>query len=61
MAREKEKVKSQGIFDRHRTFMAFKRAEASSALWPPERKATPGTAPGTVLKQAAHRGIRHLL
>ena len=47
MARENEKVSTHGALDRHLTFMAFKRAEASSALWPPDRKATPGTAAGT--------------
>ena len=47
MALEYENVSAQGIFDLNRMFIAFKRAEASSALWPPERNATPVTAAGT--------------
>ena len=31
--------------------MAFKRAEASSADWPPDKNAIPGTAAGTVRKR----------
>ena len=51
MARENEKVNTQGIRDLNRTFIAFRRAEASSLGWPPDKNATPGTAAGTVCKR----------
>jgi hypothetical protein len=37
--------------DLNLTIMAFKRADANSAGWPPDRKATAGTAAGTALKK----------
>ena len=37
--------------DLNRAFMAFRRAEASSADWPPDRNAIPGTAAGTARKR----------
>jgi hypothetical protein len=51
MARENENVNAQGIRDLKRTFIAFKRAEASSLGWSPDKNATPGTAAGTVRKR----------
>ena len=48
MARAKENASAQGSRDLNRRFMVFKRAEASSADWPPDKKAIPGTAAGTV-------------
>jgi hypothetical protein len=47
MARANENANAQGIRDLNRTFMAFNRAEASSADWPPDKNAIPGTAAGT--------------
>ena len=47
MARENENASAQGSRDLNRTFMAFKRAEASSPDWPPDKNAIPGTAAGT--------------
>jgi hypothetical protein len=47
MARAKENANAQGRRDLNLTFMAFKRAEASSADWPPDRNAIPATAAGT--------------
>jgi molybdenum cofactor cytidylyltransferase len=44
MARENENANAQGSRDLNLTFMAFKRAEASSAGWPPDKNAIPGTA-----------------
>ena len=49
-AAERERQR-QGSRDRNLTFMAFKRAEASSPDWPPDKKATPGTAAGTTRKR----------
>ena len=51
MAREKENVSAQGICALNLRFMAFNRAEASSADWPPDKKAMPGTAAGTARKR----------
>ena len=51
MARENENANAQGIRDLNLTFMAFKRAEASSAGWPPDKNAIPGTAAGTERKK----------
>ena len=48
MARANENASAQGNFDLNRRFMVFKRAEASSADWPPDKNAIPGTAAGTV-------------
>ena len=45
----------------NRTFMAFKRAEASSPDWPPDKNAIPGTAAGTARKRHSHRGVGHLV
>ena len=45
MARAKENVSAHGSRDAgalNLTFMAFKRAEASSPVWPPDRNAIPG-------------------
>ncbi|KAJ6801638.1 fructose-bisphosphate aldolase 1, cytoplasmic [Iris pallida] len=47
-ARPKEKDNDHGFFPLS-WFMAFKFNEASSSLWPPERKTIAGTAAGTVL------------
>ncbi len=41
-------------------FIAFRRSVASSSLWPPERKAIPGTASGTTRRNSA-RCARRLL
>jgi len=51
MARANEKVNAQGSRDVNRTFMAFKRAEASSPDWPPDKNAIPDTAAGTARKR----------
>jgi hypothetical protein len=51
MARANENVNVQGSRDLNLTFIAFKRAEASSPDWPPDKKAIPGTAAGTVRKR----------
>ena len=51
MARPNENASAQGSRDRNRTFMAFKRAEASSPDWPPDKNAIPGTAAGTTRKR----------
>src|ERR1035437_2703432 len=51
MARANENVNVQGNRDLNRTFMAFKWAEASSAGWPPDKNAMPGTAAGTARKR----------
>jgi hypothetical protein len=51
MAREKEKANAQGIRDLNLTFMAFKRAEANSLDWPPDKKTIPGMAAGTACKR----------
>ncbi len=40
MARANENAKAQGSLDLNLTFMAFKRAEASSPDWPPDKNAT---------------------
>ena len=41
--------------------MAFRRAEASSLGWPPDRNAIPGTAAGTARRRTCHRGVGHLV
>jgi hypothetical protein len=41
--------------------MAFRRLEANSAGWPPERNAIPGTAAGTVRRRHFHEGNATLL
>jgi len=46
MARANENANAHGSRDLNRTFMAFKRAEASSPDWPPDKKRNPGTAAG---------------
>ncbi len=51
MARENENANAQGSRDLNLAFMAFKRAEASSAGWPPDKNAIPGTAAGTARKR----------
>jgi len=51
MARPNENANPQGIRGRNRTFMAFKRAEANSADWPPDKNAIPGTAAGTTRRR----------
>jgi len=51
MAREYEKLKAHGIRDLNRIFIAFKRAEANSADWPPDRNAIAGTAAGTARRK----------
>src|SRR5664279_4377719 len=51
IARAKENANAQGRRDLNLTFMAFKRAEASSLGWPPDKKAIPGTAAGTARKR----------
>merc|ERR1711915_983847 len=50
-ARPYEKVRAQGLCRGH-WFMVFRLTEASSSLWPPDRKVTPGTAGGTVRRRA---------
>ena len=47
MARANENASAQGARDLNLTFMAFKRAEASSLDWPPDKNVIPGTAAGT--------------
>lgn len=49
-ARPYEKVRAHGLATFSRAFMAFKLREASSSLWPPERKVTPGRA-GTIVRE----------
>jgi hypothetical protein len=44
MARANEKATAQGSRDLNLTFMAFKRAEANSPGWPPDKNAIPGRA-----------------
>ena len=51
MARANENANAHGSRDLKRIFMAFKRAEASSADWPPDKNAIPGTAAGTARKR----------
>src|ERR1035437_9348307 len=51
MARANENANAQGNRDLNLTFIAFKRAEASSADWPPDKNAIPGTAAGTARKR----------
>ena len=54
MARAKEKARDQGngaARAGERLFIAFKRADASFADWPPDRKAMPGTAAGTAFNR----------
>src|ERR1019366_8841215 len=41
--------------DLNLTFMAFKRAEASSLGWPPDKNAIPGTAAGPARKRHRFR------
>ncbi len=48
MARANENASAHGRRELKRRFMVFKRAEASSPDWPPDKKAIPGTAAGTV-------------
>src|SRR5665648_293210 len=50
-ARPNEKDNSHGNFDLYMTFIAFKRVDAISADWPPDRKVIPGTAAGTARKR----------
>src|ERR1017187_8603116 len=51
MARANENANAQGACGLNLTFMAFKRAEAPSAGWPPDKNAIPGTAAGTDRKR----------
>src|SRR5271166_6138185 len=51
MARANENANAHGSRDLNRTFMAFKRAEASSLDWPPDKNVIPGTAAGTARKR----------
>ena len=51
MARANENASAQGSRDLNLTFMAFKRAEASSLGWPPDKNAIPGTAAGTARRR----------
>ncbi len=51
MARENENANAHGSRDLNLTFIAFKRAEASSADWPPDKNAIPGTAAGTTRRR----------
>src|ERR1017187_8273659 len=53
MARANENANAQGNRDLNLGFIAFKRAEASSADWPPDKKAMAGTAAGTERKRQA--------
>src|SRR5665648_1121166 len=50
-ARTNENDNSHGNFDLYMTFIAFKRVDAISADWPPDRKVIPGTAAGTARKR----------
>jgi len=60
MARANENASAQGNCDWKRTFMAFKRAEASSQDWPPIRT-QPRNGGGHGAQQAPHRGIGNLV
>src|ERR1017187_7343713 len=51
MARANENANAQGNRDLDLTFIAFKRAEASSGDWPPDKNAIAGTAAGTARKK----------
>src|ERR1035441_4723920 len=51
MARANENANAQGNLDLNLTFIAFKRAEANSADWPPDKNAIAGTAAGTARKR----------
>ena len=51
MARANENANAQGNRDLNLTLIAFKRAEANSAGWPPDRNAIAGTAAGTARKK----------
>ena len=51
MARANENANAQGSRDLNLTFIAFKRAEASSLDCPPDKNATPGIAAGTARKR----------
>lgn len=51
MARANENVNAHGDRDLNLTFMAFRRAEANSADWPPDKNAIAGTAAGTARKR----------
>ena len=55
----KRNANAQGSRDLNRTFMAFKRAEASSPDWPPDKNAIPGTAAGYGSQEIPHRGFGH--
>jgi hypothetical protein len=63
MTRANENANAQDSRDLNLTFMAFKRAEASSPGCPPDKNAIPGTAAGTarvdvmwhLIKDAAFR------
>ena len=46
-------MRAQGIRELNLTFMAFNGAEASSADWPPDKNAIPGTAAVTIRKGLA--------
>src|ERR1019366_6422412 len=51
MARENENATAHGSRDSNLIFIAFKRAEANSAGWPPDKNAIAGTAAGTARKK----------
>ena len=51
MARANENANAHGSRALNFTFIAFKRAEANSAGWPPYRNAIAGTAAGTARKK----------
>ena len=53
MARPNENAKAQGICDLNLTFIAFKRAEASSPDWPPDKNAIPNSG-GNGSQQTLH-------
>ena len=51
MARANEKANAHGSRDLNLKFMAFKRVEANSPDWPPDKNAMPGTDAGTARKR----------
>ncbi len=61
MARANENANAQGSRDLNLTFIAFKRAEANSPDWPPDKNAIPGTAAGTARKRHSHCDVGHFI
>jgi hypothetical protein len=51
MARANENANAQGNRDLNLAFIAFKRADANSEDWPPDRNAIAGTAAGTARRK----------